>query len=390
LLPEGEIGRELSVLQQPQTSICVCAIGFSEKKKKQKKKQKKKEKMKKKKKKKKKKKEKKKGKTKEKEKRGRAKTKRTMEKEEICGGDEEGTQEETEAMQADGAAEKPRSATKAKEEDEEVGKASALKDAGEVKKKKTKAKTTKKPAGSSQDPSDEQEFLRALCCLLARYEALSGSGYQAAVPRAGFRVLREAFGVRAECFASPLNCCYARFWSAFGDTDEPFGSLGSFFRVTRLSGSYEANPPFVPELMLRMVDRFEDLLSHGSPLSFAIFVPSWPSLPFYKRLESSKYLRRSTVLKAKDHAFCDGAQHVKRQMHRPSSFDTGIFVLQNKEGADKWPISKEIMTKLTSAMLKPKGLMDLADYERSNRRKHRHHQQNQQGKKMWKKQKLID
>ncbi|CAN0172925.1 unnamed protein product [Phaeothamnion confervicola] len=32
-----------------------------------------------------------------------------------------------------------------------------------------------------------------------------------------------------ECFASPLNCRYSSFCSAFKDVDSRFGSIGSFF-----------------------------------------------------------------------------------------------------------------------------------------------------------------
>jgi hypothetical protein len=44
-----------------------------------------------------------------------------------------------------------------------------------------------------------------------------------------FDVLLRRFDCRTECFASPLNCRYGRFCSAFYDTDGAFGSLGSFF-----------------------------------------------------------------------------------------------------------------------------------------------------------------
>lgn len=38
-----------------------------------------------------------------------------------------------------------------------------------------------------------------------------------------FDVLLRHFGVKMECFASPFNCRYARYCSAFADTDKPFG-----------------------------------------------------------------------------------------------------------------------------------------------------------------------
>ena len=65
---------------------------------------------------------------------------------------------------------------------------------------------------------------------------------QAVVPLAAFRVLEERLGVCFECFASPFNCRFPRFCSAFGDTDRPFGSVGSFFDFHPTQGSFEVRP----------------------------------------------------------------------------------------------------------------------------------------------------
>merc|ERR1711871_154181 len=43
------------------------------------------------------------------------------------------------------------------------------------------------------------------------------------MPRGAFAVLEECFGVRHECFASPLNATLSSYCSLFADTDEYFG-----------------------------------------------------------------------------------------------------------------------------------------------------------------------
>lgn len=48
-------------------------------------------------------------------------------------------------------------------------------------------------------------FRSALFCLLLRYDTLGGDGFQASLSPRAFDVLRDHFGVKAECFASPLN-----------------------------------------------------------------------------------------------------------------------------------------------------------------------------------------
>jgi hypothetical protein len=113
------------------------------------------------------------------------------------------------------------------------------------------------------------------------------------------QVLKAHFGVRFECFASPLNCTFGHFCSAFPDTDRHFGSYGSFFHfryrpevacqwcvITHSplslsclspvslcrpsSGSFEANPPFITEVMAAMVLHLANALG---PLSFVVIVP---------------------------------------------------------------------------------------------------------------------
>lgn len=71
---------------------------------------------------------------------------------------------------------------------------------------------------------------------------------------------------------------YPAYCSAFADTDAPFGSvgrlfrsdqcafiaspsLGSFFEFEPSCGSYEVNPPFIAEIISRMVDHLELLLA---------------------------------------------------------------------------------------------------------------------------------
>ena len=100
---------------------------------------------------------------------------------------------------------------------------------------------------SDQSPS-RARFNAAVWRLLARYDSIGGAGFQMAVGKDGFDVLAEMLGVQCECFASPLNCRFDKYCSAFADTDCGFGSAGSFMSFEPTEGSFEANPPFVPGL----------------------------------------------------------------------------------------------------------------------------------------------
>lgn len=78
-------------------------------------------------------------------------------------------------------------------------------------------------------------FIPRLYSMLKRYSTFLGNYTpvqqesemtQAAIPASVFNCLNVHFGVTFECFASPLNCYFRQYCSAFGDTDSYFGSRG--------------------------------------------------------------------------------------------------------------------------------------------------------------------
>jgi len=137
--------------------------------------------------------------------------------------------------------------------------------------------------------ADESVF-----ALLVRYAAAAGGqmhekrggGMQASLPPDVFKALAKRLGCGGELFASALNALgVAEGLSGFGcafDADAPFGGRGSCLHghagMRLVRGVYEANPPFVPEIMTQMAARFEAALAAaaeaGEPLSFVVVVPS--------------------------------------------------------------------------------------------------------------------
>ena len=201
---------------------------------------------------------------------------------------------------------------------------------------------------------DEALYRRFLYCVLARYHALLGHGFQAALGGRAFEVLLRRLEVRFECFASPLNCRYSSFCSVFPDVDWVFGSVGSFFDDASFrprTGSFEANPPFVAELMQAMARRIDELLgASDEPLSFTVIVPGWTETPAWETLSGSAHRRAVWCIAKDDHGFCSGAQHQDRDRYRTSPFDTAIFVLQNAAGAARWPATADVEAEVRLAM----------------------------------------
>ena len=197
---------------------------------------------------------------------------------------------------------------------------------------------------------DERRFLNDAFCVLARYAAAQGAHHkagtmQASAPSAVFDVLKETFGVEAELCASPVNCRFRNFGSAFLDVDRHFGSFGSAFYFKPVTGSFQANPPFDSAFIGRLVKRFETLLRDtNEPLSFVLIVPYWPEEACWKNLTSSPFKRTPLLrLKSNKHGYVAGSSATRVKRTTPASFTTDVVFLQNEAGAFKWPVTAETL-----------------------------------------------
>ena len=197
---------------------------------------------------------------------------------------------------------------------------------------------------------DERRFRDDAFCVLARYAAAQGAHHkagtmQASAPSAVFEALRETFGVEAELCASPVNCHWRAFGSAFLDVDRHFGSFGSAFAFKPNRGSFQANPPFDSAFIGRLVTRFEHLLRDtNEPLSFSVIVPHWPEEACWKSLTRSPFARKPALrLKKSRHGYVAGAQATRVKRTTPASFATDVVFLQNEAGAREWPVTAETL-----------------------------------------------
>lgn len=268
--------------------------------------------------------------------------------------------------------------------------------------------------GNEVEGHEKRLFHHRLFLLLLRYSSLAGGterggGFQGAINEEAFEVLLRRFDCRMECFASPLNCRYPHFCSAFEDTDGCFGSVGCFFSFFPKEGMYEANPPFLPCVVERMAQHMEELLrATERPLGFVVVIPAWkgeeaeageagkeggkglPSAaqgkakaiaiaPYHhnntnnnqnhhtkkskkkpkaiytasgsswRRLCVSPFCVRHVLLQAQSHGYVEGSQHKLPTRFKTSYFDTSVFVLQNEAGKEAWPVTEEAVRELERA-----------------------------------------
>mgnify|MGYP001127203277 CR=1 FL=1 len=224
-------------------------------------------------------------------------------------------------------------------------------------------------AGTEQitNPLVSQKFLSLVSCVLLRYSSLSGGqlltslrggGMQGAVHADFFDVLQR-WNCAGEVFASPLNCYFRGFCSAFRDIDVVFGSGGSFFDVPLgfFGGAcYEANPPFSPLFMVDFARRVEAELEKrckGRTL-FVVVVPESGEMDgepdgeggvvrrackkSYDLMVTSRYCRKVIVLEKGEHGYVEGAQALRPTRYKSSQYNTSVIFLCNEDG---WEVGDE-------------------------------------------------
>nr|XP_040234550.2 mRNA (2'-O-methyladenosine-N(6)-)-methyltransferase [Anopheles coluzzii] len=194
-------------------------------------------------------------------------------------------------------------------------------------------------------------FIGRAYCMLKRYATFLGNNAnpnqqepeltQAALPAVVFECLHHHFNVTFECFASPLNCYFRQYCSAFGDTDSFFGSRGSFLDFKPVSGSFQVNPPYCEELIDASLQHIDRLLTDSvEPLSFIVFLQEWkdPPLKCLSKIEDSPYKRKQVVVMGMEHEYRHGLQHCipKSEVNFKSIVGTMVVWLQNAAGYARW------------------------------------------------------
>ncbi|XP_053669875.1 mRNA (2'-O-methyladenosine-N(6)-)-methyltransferase [Anopheles nili] len=194
-------------------------------------------------------------------------------------------------------------------------------------------------------------FIGRAYCMLKRYATFLGINAnpnqqepeltQSALPAVVFECLYYHFNVTFECFASPLNCYFRQYCSAFGDTDSFFGSRGSFLEFKPVSGSFQVNPPYCEELIDASLQHIDRLLTDSAePLSFIVFLQEWkePALKCLAKIEDSPYKRKQVVVMGMEHEYRHGLQHCipKSEVNFKSVVGTMVVWLQNAAGFARW------------------------------------------------------
>ena len=141
-----------------------------------------------------------------------------------------------------------------------------------------------------------------------------------------------------------LNVTMKKFYSVAQDTDQFFGSSGSFWRLSTVTPGdmLEVNPPFVEEILDAMASRINRIFQEHADdeLCAAILIPDWGNYTCFSILSASKFTRLKSLLRSGKHCWVAGAQH--RMSAEGSAFfskgSTWLFVMQTDRSFLKKPV----------------------------------------------------
>lgn len=218
-------------------------------------------------------------------------------------------------------------------------------------------KITKKKEASLRRRYKGNNFMRDMSAMLLRYmmimEDVAGVNMHAAIPEPVFNILRDStLRVNMEGFASPLNATLDCYHSMFPDVDRVFGSLGSFFSSSSISGSWELNPPFIEDIMIAMTHKIQHMMEEadkiGDALSMVVIVPNWASSEAIDMLTKSSYLKKMFQLTGDEHRYVTGSHHLGA--NTVSFFiTTNVYILQSDIGQRRFLIPIDIESTLRLA-----------------------------------------
>jgi hypothetical protein len=111
--------------------------------------------------------------------------------------------------------------------------------------------------------------------IIFRYQLLGSNNHQLAVLPNIIKEMNKDYGLSFECFASTINSTFPHYCSIYYDLEKYFGSVGSFFNMVPLKGTFGFNPPYQKDVIELGTKKLFNFLETEEELSFIITIPIW-------------------------------------------------------------------------------------------------------------------
>ncbi len=176
-----------------------------------------------------------------------------------------------------------------------------------------------------------------IAAVVLKYAGIITGGQQWNIPTNVYRWMNKQYGVSAEGFASPFNSQMMMvapnrtnpyFCSLFPSTDAVFGSCGDFFQCEFIGhDNVFVNPPYVNQLLERLIIRIIHLIATQPKKRIFMTVPAWTDANWWK--QSVVLARHYWMFKGGEY-FYEETKGGKVDIIN-TVFDTGIFAFIGAE-----------------------------------------------------------
>jgi hypothetical protein len=120
----------------------------------------------------------------------------------------------------------------------------------------------------------KNKFNDYLWAIIFRYQLLGSNNHQLAVLPNIMNEMNKDYELNFECFASAINSTFDNYCSIYYDLEQYFGSVGSFYNLTLIEGTYGFNPPYQKQIIESGINKILQFLESDN-LTFIITIPIW-------------------------------------------------------------------------------------------------------------------
>ena len=180
--------------------------------------------------------------------------------------------------------------------------------------------------------------------ILFRYQLLGSNNHQLAVLPHVMHQMSNDFNLNFECFASLINNTFNHFCSVYYDLEKYFGSVGSFFNIIPVKGTFGFNPPYQKDVINNGIQKLFTFLDNTEEeLTFIITIPIWdydgqllmnnkPNINYgdfeiIKEIKESKYFKGLKMIPKEKFTYID---HNFGLYKNKTIQDTYVIILSNK------------------------------------------------------------
>ena len=123
---------------------------------------------------------------------------------------------------------------------------------------------------------NKEEIDNYIWAIIYRYQLLGSNNHQLAVLPNIMGRLKQDFNLNFECFASTINSTFNNYCSIYYDLEKWFGSVGSFFDIIPIKGTFGFNPPYQTDIITTGLTKILNFLNNtDEDLIFIITIPIW-------------------------------------------------------------------------------------------------------------------